>query len=103
MNMVKNQTVIFVITFCSLEIVTDVSKPDPSADYNKADIKGEGKKKQIPASRKRVEKVDQNGSKKKENDKGDKKSKDQGISVSGLWMNLEMLNMKSLDEFVKTA
>ena len=103
MNMVKNQTVIFVITFCSLEIVTDVSKPDPSADYNKADIKGEGKKKQIPAGKKRVEKVDQNGSKKKENDKGDKKSKDQGISVSGLWMNLEMLNMKSLDEFVKTA
>ena len=60
----------------------------------------DGEKKQF-TGKKKIVKPDQNENKKPEgNESEDKKPKEKESPVTGQWMkNLEMLNLKSLDEF----
>ena len=60
----------------------------------------EGEKKQF-TGKKKIVKPDQNENKKPEgNESEDKKPKEKESPVTGQWMkNLEMLNLRSLDEF----
>ena len=79
------------------------SEPDIVADYNESDSKVKEQKKEVPRKKKTV-KVDQNENKKEEDDKSeDKKSKslEKENPVTEQWMkNLEMLDLKSLDEMI---
>ena len=82
----------------SLQIVAHISRPEPDflADYNENDFQGEEEKKEA-AGKKKTGKFDQNENKKESEEK---KSKEKESPVTGQWMkNLEMLDLKSLDEF----
>ena len=82
-----------------------ISRPEPDivADNNKSDSKDKNQKKEVPGKKKTV-KVDQNENKKEEVDESeDKKSKsiEKENPVTEQWMkNLEMLDLKSLDEMI---
>ena len=65
---------------------------------NEKGFKDKEEKKEVPGKKKTV-KVDQNENKKKESE--DKKSKEKENHVTEHWMkNLEMLELKSLDEMI---
>ena len=68
---------------------------------NEKGFKDKEEKKEVPGKKKTV-KVDQNENKKKEVDESeDKKSKEKESPVTPQWMkNLEMLDLKSLDEMI---
>ena len=82
-----------------------ISRPEPDivAKYNESDSKDKDEKKKVPGKKKTV-KVDQNENKKEEVDESeDKKSKsiEKENPVTEQWMkNLEMLDLKSLDEMI---
>ena len=82
-----------------------ISRPEPDivAKYIESDSKDKDEKKEVPGKKKTV-KVDQNENKKEEVDESeDKKSKsiEKENPVTEQWMkNLEMLDLKSLDEMI---
>ena len=76
-----------------------ISRPEPDfvADYNENDFKGEEEKKEVPEKKKTVKFDDQNENKKEVEESKEKKEKEGPVTEQ--WMkNLEMLDLKSLDD-----
>ena len=76
-----------------------ISRPEPDfvADYNENDFKGEEEMKEVPGKKKTVKFDDQNENKKEVEESKEKKEKEGPVTEQ--WMkNLEMLDLKSLDD-----
>ena len=85
----------------SLQIVAHISRPESGflAAYKEIEFKGKEGKKGVPGKKKTVT-FDQNENKKEEVEESEeKKSKEKASPVAEQWMkNLEMLDLKSLDD-----
>merc|ERR1712150_325790 len=84
------------------KIVAHISRPEPDfvADYNKNEFKEEEERQKVPGKKKKTVQFDQKENNKKEVEESEvKKSKEKKSPVTDqILMNLEMLNLKSMDD-----